>query len=53
MDAGFSPEFTGRDNVLLNGALMAFLREEMGERFTLIEGFANIGEFFDQPLKYR
>ena len=51
LGAGFNPEFTGRDNVLLNGALMGFSRKEMEGRFPLIEGFADIGEFYDQPVK--
>jgi ABC-type polysaccharide/polyol phosphate transport system ATPase subunit len=51
LGAGFNPEFTGRDNVLLNGALMSFSRKEMEERLPLIENFADIGEFIDQPVK--
>lgn len=51
LGAGFNPEFTGRDNVYLNGALMGFSREEMKERMPRIEAFADIGEFIDQPVK--
>ena len=51
LGAGFNPEFTGRDNVLLNGALMGFSRGEMQERLPIIEAFADIGEFIDQPVK--
>jgi len=51
LGAGFNPEFTGRDNVLMNGALMGFSREEMKERLPAIEAFADIGEFIDQPVK--
>lgn len=51
LGAGFNPEFTGRDNVFLNGALMGFSREEMKERMPVIEAFADIGEFIDQPVK--
>ena len=51
LGAGFNPEFTGRDNVLLNGALMGFTRAEMEERFPMIEDFADIGEFINQPVK--
>lgn len=51
MGAGFNPEFTGRDNVLLNGTLMGFSKEEMKKRLPVIEAFADIGEFFDQPVK--
>jgi len=51
LGAGFSPEFTGRDNVYMNGALMGLNREEMERRFPEIEAFADIGEFIDQPVK--
>jgi len=51
LGAGFNPEFTGRENVYMNGALMGFSREEMGPRFPDIEAFAEIGEFIDQPVK--
>jgi len=49
--AGFNPEFTGRENVYMNGALMGFSQEEMDERSPDIEAFAEIGEFIDQPVK--
>jgi len=51
LGTGFNPEFTGRENVLLNGALMGFSRVEMEERLPAIEAFADIGEFFNQPVK--
>lgn len=51
LGAGFNPEFTGRENVLLNGELLGFSREEMERRFPEIEEFAGIGEFIDQPIK--
>ncbi len=51
LGAGFNPEFTGRDNVLMNGALMGFSTEEMKQRLPVIEAFADIGEFIDQPVK--
>jgi ABC-type polysaccharide/polyol phosphate transport system ATPase subunit len=51
LGAGFNPEFTGRDNVLLNGAIMGISRKEMLRRLPEIEAFADIGEFFDQPVK--
>lgn len=49
--AGFNPEFTGRDNVMLNGLLLGIDRNEMLERFDEIVAFADIGEFIDQPIK--
>lgn len=51
LGAGFNPEFTGRENVYMNGALMGFSRGEMEHRFSAIEEFADIGEFIDQPVK--
>lgn len=51
LGAGFNPEFTGRDNVLLNGALMGIGRSEMEARLPLIESFAEIGDFIDNPVK--
>ncbi len=51
LGAGFNPEFTGRDNIILNGAIMGFSRKEMLRRLPEIEAFADIGDFFDQPVK--
>ena len=51
LGAGFNPEFTGRENVILNGAIMGVPRKEMLRKLPEIEAFADIGEFFDQPVK--
>jgi len=51
LGSGFNPEFTGRENVYLNGAILGFSQEEMDERFDEIAAFADIGEFIDQPVK--
>ena len=51
LGAGFNPEFTGKDNVYLNGAIMGLSRETMDERFEDIVSFADIGEFINQPVK--
>lgn len=51
LGAGFNPEFTGRENVLLNGSIMGVPRADMLRRMPAIEAFADIGEFFDQPVK--
>jgi len=51
LGAGFSPQFTGRENVYMNGAIMGFTKEEMDDRFDAIAGFADIGEFIDQPVR--
>ncbi len=51
LGAGFNPEFTGRDNVYMNGALMGFTRAQIDVQMPYIEDFADIGEFIDQPTK--
>lgn len=51
LGAGFNPEFTGRENVYFQGALMGLCREEMNARFNDIAAFADIGEFVDQPVR--
>jgi lipopolysaccharide transport system ATP-binding protein len=51
LGAGFSPEFTGRDNVYLNGSLLGLTREEIDDRFGEIERFAGIGDFIGQPIR--
>ncbi len=51
LGAGFNPELTGRDNVILNGTIMGLNREQILGRMEEIEAFADIGEFFDQPMK--
>lgn len=51
LGAGFNPQFTGRDNVYMNGAIMGFTKEEMDERFDAIAEFAGIGDFIEQPVR--
>lgn len=51
LGAGFNPEFTGRENVYFQGALMGFTREQMDARFDEIAAFADIEEFIDQPVR--
>jgi lipopolysaccharide transport system ATP-binding protein len=51
LGAGFNPEFTGRENALLNGAILGIAESEMRERLGEIAAFADIGEFFDRPVK--
>jgi lipopolysaccharide transport system ATP-binding protein len=51
LGSGFNGEFTGRENVLLNGALMGLDPAEVRERYDSIATFADIGEFIDQPVK--
>src|SRR5581483_4810209 len=51
LGSGFNPEFSGRDNVYLNGAILGLSAKEMDRRFADIESFAEIGEFIHQPVK--
>ncbi|WP_448244568.1 ABC transporter ATP-binding protein [Pseudoxanthomonas mexicana] len=51
LGAGFNPEFTGRENVYLNGAVLGLSRADIDERFDSIVAFADIGDFVDQPVK--
>ncbi|WP_343293742.1 ABC transporter ATP-binding protein [Vandammella animalimorsus] len=51
LGSGFNPDFTGRENVYLNGSILGFSKQEMDERFDEIAAFADIGEHLDRPLK--
>lgn len=51
LGAGFNPEFTGRENVILNGSLMGLSRNEIEERMESIAQFADLGEFFERQVK--
>lgn len=51
LGSGFNPEFTGRENVYLNAAVLGLSREEINEKFDQIEEFADIGDFIDRPVK--
>lgn len=51
LGSGFNPEFSGRDNVYLNGAILGFSRREMDLKYEHIINFAEIGEFIHQPVK--
>lgn len=51
LGAGFNPEFTGRENVYMSGAINGLTREEMDGRFPQIVEFAEIGDFIEQPVK--
>jgi ABC-type polysaccharide/polyol phosphate transport system ATPase subunit len=51
LGAGFNPEFSGRENVYLNGEIMGMSRKETERVFPEIEAFAEIGEFIDRPVK--
>ncbi len=49
--AGFIPDFTGRENVYLNGAILGMSRKEIDRKFDEIVDFAEIAEFIDTPVK--
>jgi len=51
LGSGFNPEFTGRENVYMNGAVLGLTREQIDERFEAILDFAEIGEFIEQPVR--
>jgi lipopolysaccharide transport system ATP-binding protein len=51
LGSGFNPDFSGRENVYLNGSVLGLSREEIEERFDDITAFADIGDFIDQPVK--
>lgn len=51
LGSGFNPDFTGRENVYLNGAILGLSEAEIDERFAEITDFAGIGDFIDQPTK--
>ncbi|WP_394789272.1 ABC transporter ATP-binding protein [Rhodoferax sp.] len=50
LGSGFNPEFTGRENVYMNGALIGLSKQQVSERLDDIQAFADIGDHFDQPL---
>ncbi len=51
LGTGFNPEFSGRDNVYVNAAILGLSRREIDAKFRQIEEFAEIGDFIDQPVK--
>lgn len=51
LGTGFNPEFTGRENVFLNGAILGFSRADIKRRFDEIAAFAELGDFIEQAVK--
>ena len=51
LGAGFHPDFTGRENAYLNGSLLGLTRRETEAAMPKIEAFAQLGRFFDAPIK--
>jgi ABC-type polysaccharide/polyol phosphate transport system ATPase subunit len=51
LGSGFNPEFTGRENVYMNAAVLGLSKEEIDNRFDEIAAFADIQKFMEQPVK--
>lgn len=51
LGSGFNPDFTGRENVYLNGAILGLSRDDVSARFDAIAAFADIGDYIEQPVK--
>jgi lipopolysaccharide transport system ATP-binding protein len=51
LGSGFNPEFTGRENVYLNAAVLGLTKSETDQRYSSIVEFADIGLFIEQPVK--
>ncbi len=51
LGSGFNPEFSGRDNVYLNAAILGLSTKEIDSRYKAIEEFAEIGEFIHHPVR--
>jgi lipopolysaccharide transport system ATP-binding protein len=51
LGSGFNPEFTGRQNIFFNGQLLGLTQKQIEARYDEIVGFADIGDFIDQPVK--
>lgn len=51
LGSGFNPEFSGRENVFLNGRILGLSQKEVKDRYEKIVEFADIGEFIEEPVK--
>ena len=52
LGSGFNMEFTGRENVYLNGSILGLSKDDIDTRFDTIAAFADIGHFIDSPVKH-
>ncbi|KMY67928.1 hypothetical protein AAU61_08750 [Desulfocarbo indianensis] len=51
LGAGFHPEFTGRENIFLNGTILGLSKKEIGQRLEHIIAFSGLGEYIDAPVR--
>jgi len=51
LGSGFNPEFSGRENIYMNGSILGLTNAEIEDRFDAIVEFADIGNFIEQPVK--
>jgi len=51
LGSGFNPDYTGRENIYMNGQLLGLTRRQIDERLEAIIAFADIGDFIEQPVK--
>jgi lipopolysaccharide transport system ATP-binding protein len=51
LGSGFNPQFTGRENIYMNAAVLGLNKKEIDERFDDIVAFSDIGDFIEQPTK--
>ncbi len=51
LGSGFNPEYSGKENIFLNGSILGLTKEEIEHKYEDIVNFANIGEFIDYPVK--
>ena len=52
LGSGFNPEYTGRENVFLNGAILGMTKPEIRKKFDEIVAFSEVEQFIDTPVKY-
>ena len=51
LGSGFNPEFTGKENVIINAKILGLTEDQLQLRMKSIESFADIGDFFNQPVR--
>jgi len=51
LGTGFHPDFTGRENIIVNGMILGLSKEEVKRKFDEIVSFAEIGDFIDMPVR--